>query len=167
MAGPGPVWNDLEGAAHDPLDPGAELATVLVFYSQDCPISKGYVPELNRLSANYTNFAFYVIEVDPEVTTEAARKHVREYGLSVPVLLDSRRQLVKVAGAEVTPEAVVLDRKSVVRYRGRIDDLYAALGKKRARVTRHDLRDALDSIAAGKRVKQKETKAIGCLIEPR
>jgi hypothetical protein len=74
---------------------------------------------------------------------------------------------VKVAGAEVTPEAVVLDRKSVVRYRGRIDDLYAALGKKRARVTRHDLRDALDSIAAGKRVKQKETKAIGCLIEPR
>jgi hypothetical protein len=65
----------------------------------------------------------------------------------------------------VTPEAAVIARGGRLVYRGRIDDWYAAPGKKRQRVTRQDLRDALDSVAKGKRVKEKETKAIGCFIE--
>jgi hypothetical protein len=56
-------------------------------------------------------------------------------------------------------------RTGELLYRGRIDDGYAALGKKRAVVTEHDLRDALDAIAAGKPVKKAKTKAIGCLIQ--
>jgi hypothetical protein len=167
LAGPGPVFDDLNGIPRHPLDPADKAASVLLFYSQDCPISNGYAPEINRLCASNSNFAFYIVQVDPDLTPDAARKHARDYDLRAPILLDPKHRLVKLAKATVTPEAVVLDKNGQTLYRGRIDDLYAALGKKRATATQHDLRDALEAIAASKPVKQKETKPIGCLIQPR
>ena len=169
LAGPEPshdfVFSDLNGVAWQPLDPGDKAGSVLIFYWQDCPISNSYAPELNRLCAGHTNFAFYIVQVDSGLTRDAAKEHARKFDLHPPVLLDPRHRLVKFLKATVTPEAVVVGRKGELLYRGRIDDGYAALGKKRAAVTEHDLQEALDAIAAGKPVKKSETKAIGCLIQ--
>jgi hypothetical protein len=159
------VFHDLDGVAHQPLDPGDKLASVLVFYWQDCPISNGYAPELNRIAAGHTNVALYIVQVDPELTPEAAREHARKFGLRPPVLLDPQHRLVKRLNATVTPEAIVLGKRGEVLYRGRIDDGYVALGKKRATVTEHDLIDTLNAVAAGKPAKKTETKAIGCSIQ--
>ena len=169
LAGPGEssglVFNDLEGVPRHPLDRAEKVASVLFFYCQDCPISNGYAPEINRICASHTNFAFYIVQVDPDLTPAAAKEHAREYDLHAPVLLDPQHRLVKLAKATVTPEAVVLGKDGQLLYRGRIDDLYAAPGKRRAQALQHDLREALDAIAAERPVKQKETKAIGCLIQ--
>jgi hypothetical protein len=159
------VFNDLDGVARRPLDPGSQAASVLIFYWQDCPISNSYAPELNRLRAAYTNCAFYIVQVDFGLTRAAAKEHARKFDLHPPVLLDPQHRLVQHFKVTVTPEAVVVGRTGELLYRGRIDDGYAALGKKRAVVTEHDLRDALDAIAAGKPVKKAKTKAIGCLIQ--
>ncbi len=159
------VYNDLDNVPHHPLDPADKAASVLFFYWQDCPVSNGYAPEINRICAGHTNFAFYIVQVDADLTPAAAREHARKYDFRAPVLLDPHHRLVTLAKATVTPEAVVLGKHGEVLYRGRIDDQYAALGKKRAAATRHDLSDALDSITAGKPVKKPETKPIGCLIQ--
>jgi hypothetical protein len=158
------LYPDLDGIAHRPLDP-EKGASVLFFYSEDCPISNGYAPEINRICASHTNFEFYIVQVDPQMTPEQGREHARQYGLRAPVLLDSQHRLVKLAKANVTPEAVVFGKHGRVLYRGRIDDLYATLGKKRWAATQHDLIDALDAIDAGRKIKVKETPAIGCRIE--
>jgi hypothetical protein len=169
LAAPNPlpdvVVRDLAGVVRHPLRPAERVASVLIFFWQDCPVSNGYVPELNRIAVSHTNCAFYIVQVDPELTPAAAREHARQYGLSMPVLLDPKHQLVKLARATVTPEAVVFGKNGDVLYRGRIDDNYAALGKKRASARQHDLIDALEAIAAGQPVKHKQTKAIGCLIQ--
>jgi hypothetical protein len=169
LAAPNPppdiVFRDLSDAPHHPLEAKGKVASVLVFFWQDCPVSNGYVPELNRIAASHTNCAFYIVQIDPELTPAAAREHVAQYHLSLPVLLDPRHELVKIAHATVTPEAVVFGKNGDVLYRGRIDDNYAAFGKKRAVARQHDLIDALDAIAAGQRLKHKETKAIGCVIQ--
>jgi hypothetical protein len=162
---PDVVFRDLADVPRHPLKPAEKGASVLVFFWQDCPVSNGYVPELNRIAASHTNCAFYIVQVDPELTPVAARNHAKQYHLSMPVLLDPKHQLVKLARATVTPEAVVFGKNGDVLYRGRIDDGYAAFGKKRASVRQHDLIDALDAIATGQPVKYKETKAIGCLIQ--
>jgi hypothetical protein len=159
------VFSDLDNIPRHPLDPADKVASVLIFYWQDCPISNGYAPEINRICAGHTNFAFYIVQVDPDLTPAVAREHARKYALHAPVLLDPHHRLVKLAKATVTPEAVVLGKNGDVLYRGRIDDVYAAFGKKRAAATNHDLADALDSIASSRRVKKLETKAIGCLIQ--
>jgi AhpC/TSA family len=169
MATPGQpselIYKDLDGIPHHPLDPVDKAASVLFFYWQDCPISNGYAPEINRICASHTNFAFYIVQVDSDLTPAVAKEHARKYDLRPPVLLDPQHRLVKLAKATVTPEVVVLGKHGEVLYRGRIDDQYPALGKKRAVATKHDLCDALDSITAGRPVKKSETKAIGCLIQ--
>ena len=159
------VFRDLADVPRHPLEAGEKDASVLVFFWQDCSVSNGYAPELNRIAASHTNCAFYIVQVDPELTPAAAREHATQYHLSMPVLLDPKHQLVKLARATITPEAVVFGKNGEVLYRGRIDDNYAAFGKKRAAVRQHDLVDALDAIAAGAPVKFKETKAVGCVIQ--
>jgi hypothetical protein len=64
----------------------------------------------------------------------------------------------------VTPEAVVVTPAGVIKYRGRIDDRYIALGQQRRVVTSHDLRDAIDAVIGGKAVPHAETEAVGCFI---
>ena len=161
------VFNDLEGTPRRPLEIGNQAATVLIFYWHDCPICNSYAPEINRLFLSHTNFAFYIVQVDPDLTAAAAKAHARAYRLRPPVLLDPLHRLVSIAGATVAPEAVVLGKDAKELYRGRIDDLYPALGTKRSSATQHDLRDALDDIVAGRPVRNRQTEAIGCVISTR
>jgi hypothetical protein len=95
------------------------------------------------------------------------KKHAAEFGYKgLPAILDSTQQLVRAAGATTTPEAALIGRAGQVLYRGRIDNVYAALGKRRPAATEKDLRKALDEALAGKPVSTPETKAIGCYIPP-
>jgi hypothetical protein len=159
------VFTDLNGITHHPLNAGDKAGSVLIFYWQDCPISNSYAPELNRIAAAHTNFAFYIVQVDPELTASAAREHARKYDLHEPVLLDPSHVLVKFAKAKVTPEAVVIGKDGKVAYRGRIDDRYVANETMRATATQHDLIDAMEAVASGKALVHTETKAIGCVIQ--
>jgi hypothetical protein len=70
---------------------------------------------------------------------------------------------VKALGVKRTPEVVVLDSERRIRYRGRIDDQHR-LGGARASATRHDLKEAVSEILAGREVSVKETPVDGCLI---
>ena len=77
---------------------------------------------------------------------------------------DRDHTLVKMAGATITPEAVVLDARQRVVYRGRIDDRFVELGRERPAATRRDLRNALTAALAGKPVSPAKTQAVGCFI---
>jgi len=157
---------DVTGTLQRPLEAGDKAGSVLIFYWQDCPICNSYAPEINRICKAYTNFAFYIVQVDADLTPAAARKHAKDFALLPPVLLDGDHRLVKLAGATTTPEAVVFGKNKDVFYRGRIDNLYPSLDRRRADATEHDLRDALDAIAAGKTVKA-QPPAMGCAIQER
>jgi hypothetical protein len=159
------IFKDLNDISRRPLDAADKEGSVLIFYWQDCPVSNGYAPELNRIAAAHTNFAFYIVQIDADLSVDAAKTHARQFNLQMPVLLDPQHRLVKIVKATATPEAVVVGKLGEVLYRGRIDDIYAAFGKKRAAARQHDLSEALDAIAAGRAVKQKETPVIGCLIQ--
>src|SRR5262249_52047749 len=66
--------------------------------------------------------------------------------------------------ARRTPEAFVLDRDRRVRYRGRIDDQYG-VGIHKPTATRHELRDAIDAVLAGRQPSTTVTEAPGCPID--
>jgi thiol-disulfide isomerase/thioredoxin len=155
---------DCDGALHRPLELAGRKAAVLIFIARECPISNALAPEINRIAAAYTNFAFYLVHADPDTQPTEARRHAHDFGFQAPVLLDPEHRLVKLAGASKTPEAVVLNAEGKVLYRGRINDLYASLGKKRAQPTRQDLREALEAITKGKPAPNTETKVVGCSI---
>jgi hypothetical protein len=102
-----------------------------------------------------------------KVFANAMGQHMKDYGyVGFHAIADNDRSVAGRVKAEITPEVALLDAKGELRYRGRIDNFYAALGKTRRNVTEHNLTDALDAVLAGKQVAIPETKALGCYIVP-
>lgn len=169
----GPIQvRDLDG---HPLKPftSAGKASVVFFVSTDCPISNSYAPEIQRVCREYGPRGVGCSLMSEDVETPASkvhldhqvRRHLDEYGYrDMPAAVDRERIAAKFAKATTTPQAVVVDGAGAIRYRGRIDNLYAALGKTRQQVTSHDLRDALDAVLSGRRVPHPETQSFGCFI---
>ena len=158
------------GQKIDPLRPSSQetRGMVYVFTLSDCPIANAYSPEISRISKQYNqeNFDFYLIHTDPGTTRESAGKHAKEYGLDLNVCVDTRHELVKLLKAESVPEAFIMTPNRQVVYRGRIDDRNTAYGKRRAKPSSTDLRDALDAIIQGKPVPVPVTEVIGCYVPP-
>jgi hypothetical protein len=158
---------DIDGRSMAPFQPTGK-ANVLLFVQTDCPVSNSYAPEIQRICKAYAakGVSCSLAYEDVRVDAAGARKHMKDfaYGGGIAATIDSSRALADRARATITPEAVVIDASGAVRYRGRIDNLYASLGKPRQHVTEHDLTDALDAILAGKPVPKPETEALGCFI---
>ena len=160
-----PTLNDLSGNPLHAIDPQAK-ASVLVFVLHDCPIANSYIPLLNRLNESFRprGVQMLVVESDPQITLDQARKHAEEYQIGLPVVIDSQHAWVKLAMAKKTPEAVVFSSGGEILYHGRIDDQYVGFGKRRMQVTTHDLQDALEAILAHRPVPNAAAEAIGCYI---
>jgi hypothetical protein len=156
----------IDGALLSPFRP-AGRANILFFLSSDCPISNSYAPKIQQLCLEYgtKGVGCSLFYEDIKLSAAEARKHLDEYAYRrIPAAIDDVRKIAKEARATITPEAVVVDAKGDIRYRGRIDNFYAGLGKPRQVVTSHDVRDAVEAVLAGKRVANPETQSFGCYI---
>jgi hypothetical protein len=154
------------GEAPVPSFEAAAQANVLIFLATDCPISNGYAPEIKAIVNDFKGrpVRFFAVHADPDLDPKAGRRHAHEYGLPIPVLLDRRHELVKHAGVTMTPEVAVLTPEGAIAYRGRIDDTYPAIGKRRNAPSHRDLREALASILVGTEIAVPRTSAVGCYI---
>jgi thiol-disulfide isomerase/thioredoxin len=158
---------DIRGRGQSPFKLDGQAAAVLFFIQQDCPVSNRYAPEIARIVNEYQpkKIRFYLIYIDPTVETQQIEAHLREFNLpDIPVIHDARRSLVAATGVSVTPEVAVVGKRGEILYRGRINNLYEALGKPRRIVTERDLRNALDAILQNRQVPIARTQAIGCYI---
>jgi thiol-disulfide isomerase/thioredoxin len=163
---------DIDGGARDPFKP-ASVANALFFVATDCPISNAYAPAIQQICLDYRSRGISCFLIYEDLANgpsggnlnEEVRKHLREYRYAgIPALIDRTRAVAGRAKASITPQAVVIDRESRIRYRGRIDNWYVSFGKRRQTATEHDLRDALDAVLEGRRVRKVETEALGCYI---
>jgi peroxiredoxin len=141
-------------------------ATVVVFLSFECPVSTSYSPVLAEMAKRYAakGVNFVGVCASEAETPASVAKQSADYKFGFPVLQDSKGTAVAAFKAEKTPEVFALDHNFVLRYRGRIDDGYAARLKKNQQIKNHDLEKALDELVAGKAVSQPLTAAIGCPI---
>ena len=158
---------DIEGKLRKPFQDGQSKASVLIFVTHDCPISNAYSPELSRLRNEYGSkgFNMMLIYVDPDVSDDDIKAHMKDFKLTgYTAIPDREHQLVKASGATVTPEVAVVLQDGSISYRGRIDNMYPALGQRRRVITEKELRDALDAIGANQPVKISRTQAVGCYV---
>lgn len=163
-----PQVRDVDGRWLRPFNPSG-AANVVFFVSSDCPVSNSYAPEIQRLCKQYGSKGIGCALLYEDVHLDAAsvRRHLDEYGYrGIPAAIDDERTIASLARASVTPQAVIIDAGGEIRYRGRIDNHYAALGTPRQQTTVHDVSDALDAVLAGRRVSNPETQALGCYIVP-
>jgi peroxiredoxin len=138
-----------------------QQATVLLFVSALCPCSAKYDDRNVRLATEYASKGVRFVAINSSFGEQPAEiaAHAREFHYPFPMLRDEGNVIADRVGAELTPEAFVLDSKGVLRYHGRIDDNRDAL-----KVASNDLRNALDTLLAGKLPPKPEQIAFGCAI---
>jgi peroxiredoxin len=138
---------------------------VVAFLGTKCPVGNAYVPILLDLQKTYRSKGVQVVAINPNPADSAddIAAHVKEFAITFPVLLDGRQTVLPIFAATRTPEVFVLDGRRVVRYQGRIDDRFTPENR-RDEPSRHDLREALDELLAGKKVSVPQTEPAGCRI---
>lgn len=158
---------DAQGQVHQIGSNSAAKATIITFLGPECPVSQRYVPELNRIAAlcRTNGIEFYGVVSARKNAKEMAQGYVKDYSINFPVLVDDRLTLARWLAPSHVPEAYVLKPDGDVVYRGRIDDWYEAIGKPRAVVRHRELRDAIDSVLAGRTPAKAYARPVGCYFE--
>ena len=161
-----PLLLDTAGTAHRIGEAPDTKAVVLVFLGPECPLCQRYGPTLKTLFAGRgEGVEFYGVVAGASHSRKDAIGFAKEYELPFPLLFDVTCELAARFKPTHVPEAFVLTPELTVAYRGRIDDWYIALGKPRAAVTSHDLKDALTAVREGKKPVTGKTEPVGCFFE--
>jgi peroxiredoxin len=142
--------------------------TVYVFLHDDCLISQFYTLELTRLYNTYRaqKVGFVGYFPNSTSTSEQIDSFATDYKITFPLLPDYTKEHTRKFGITVTPEVAVWDHRSdQMIYRGRIDDSYVRVGKRKTHPQNRDLENIIDSWLlnqnSGTLV---QTQAIGCFI---
>jgi hypothetical protein len=166
---PADFGTDLHGHPIRELAGAGVRVVVLIFAASDCPISNRYVPEIARLTNEFSRQAvrFWWVYPNSGDTAPIVEKHNRDFSIDGESLLDSKQSLVALAHTTVTPESavfVVAGGALHEVYHGRIDDRYLDIGKERPQAQHHDLETAISAAIAGKPVPQPGGPPVGCSI---
>ena len=131
-------------------------AVAVLFLSTLCPYSNYYNDLLRDLASEFggKGVLFVGINSSRVETVQEIAAHAREHGHLFPILRDADGRLAGIFDARRTPEAFLLDREGKLRYHGRIA----------SKISSPDLKNALESLLAGRDIRPAETKAFGCAI---
>jgi len=146
-------------------DFGQPKAFVIVFTTTGCPLVQRYLPRLKELAAagRERGAQFLAVNVGPDDSIKEVAYQALEHGVDFPFVKDFDGQCARALGVSRTPQVVVLDAERKIRYRGRIDNQYR-LGGVKPSVDREDLKEAIEDVLAGRKVRVKETAVDGCAI---
>ena len=155
----------------------AEVLTI-IFSANHCPTAQAYEGRMKELSAAYKPEEMMVVAISsnhPQAvcleelgysdlgdTFEEMKIRAKDESYNFPYLYDGETQEVALAyGAKATPHVFIFDRKRVLRYSGRIDEMEDPYQAPK----QHDARNAIDAILAGKVVPVEATRAFGCSMK--
>lgn len=147
-----------------------DAATVVLFWSNQCPWVEKYEDRLVGIMNDYTERGvnFVIINSNdpnayPQEAAAAGAEHFRNagYPAGVNYLSDGTSDVATAFGAQRTPHVYVFDGAESLVYVGTIDD---SPGDP-ANVKEQYLRKALDAVLGGSSVAVPKTKAFGCTIK--
>jgi len=141
--------------------------TVYFFLLDECKISNEYGPELNKYYEKFRSEEIKFVGIFPNFSSKKENiQHFKsKYNIEFELKTDYYKSLSQKLDAKILPEVFVYDNHhGNIVYRGRIDDRYVSIGKRRRVIRHHDLRDVLNNISTGNRITSYRTDAIGCLI---
>ena len=154
----------VDGKTHSLKDYAGSKVLVIIFTCDHCPVAQMYEKRIKELAADYKDRGVAVIAImgnDPraEMYSELGYTDVGDYfpdmkvraayrGFNFPYLYDGDTQAVaRKYGPTATPHAFIFDQQRVLRYEGRIDS-----NPREALATKHEARDAIEDLLAGKRL---------------
>ncbi len=147
-----------------------DSVTVYVFLHESCLISQYYTLNLRELSNEFSNKNIQFIGLFPNTSSklEKIKEFKEKYKIPFKLETDYDRIKTEQFGATLTPEVFVFNEtQNKVLYKGRIDDAYARVGKRKQVTTTSELKDALMAISNNLPIEVTETTSVGCYISMR
>ena len=146
-------------------------ALVVVFTCNHCPYAQAAEERLIAIARDYADRGVRMVAINPNDATRypedsfaEMKNRAREKSFPFPYLYDESQSVARAYDAVCTPDIFVFDATLGLRYNGRIDDNW----QEPAKVTRKDLRAALDAILASPAEEDlpfKPTPSMGCSIK--
>jgi peroxiredoxin/mono/diheme cytochrome c family protein len=160
------TFKDDKGKTYRLYELENKKAIVLVFLSFECPVANSYLAPLSEIADEFGKFgvAIWGLTTSDDDTPDHIAKQIKRFDLAFPVFKDERLKAADALKAIYTPEAFVLDGNFVLKYRGRIDNMYSERLKKHVKVTEFNLRQTLAELVTGRPVSVPATQAVGCKI---
>jgi peroxiredoxin len=144
-------------------------ALLIMFISVHCPFVKHVQSQLAEIGKDYLPKGLGIVAISPndiEKYPDDAPEHLVALAHSAPfnfpVCCDPTQTVAKAYTAACTPDFFLFDRERHLAYRGQLDDSRPSNGKP---VTGQDLRQAIESLLAGKDVDSNQRPSIGCNIK--
>jgi len=141
---------------------------IVIFTSNTCPFVIKWedrytiVEELakkNNIGVAYINSNYK--KRDGDDSFKKMKEHAKKYNYRAPYLLDTESKLANSFGAKTTPHIFMFNREHQLVYKGAIDDNYEDINK----VKEFYLKEAMEQLANGKKIKVSETNPVGCSIK--
>ena len=143
-------------------------ALVVVFSCNHCPYAKAAWPLLIKLAGEFKDkgVAFVAINPNdenqyPEDSFSEMKKRVTDWKINFPYLRDETQEVAKAYKAACTPDIFVYEDNRKLYYHGRINDNWQSPEK----VTKEELKDALDLLLSGNPPPQPQSPSLGCSIK--
>jgi len=158
----------VDGKTHSLDEFQGKMAVAVIFSCNHCPYVKKYEDRIVEVQRDYAAKGVQLIAINsnetqnyPEDDLPHMVERAREKGFNFPYLRDEDQSIARAYGPARTPEVFLLDKAFMLRYHGAIDDNVDSPTK----VRRKYLREAVDSILAGKPIKTQKVPSVGCTIK--
>lgn len=149
---------------------------MVYFTGTHCPTSHGAEGRLQQLLKDMKNESFGMVAINPNhndglrpdefsysmytESFEDSKRYAEDLGWTFPFLYDGEEQkTARAYGCLATPHVFVFDKERKLRYQGRFDDSRFTDPKT---VKKHDARNAVEALIAGKPVPVEKTRPHGC-----
>jgi len=147
--------------------PGRDVL-VIIFMCNHCPYVKAVLKRLIDLQNEFSDRGVQLVGINPNDTVrypddslDNMKVLAKEKGFPFPYLVDLSQETAKAYNAVCTPDLYVYGKERKLLYRGRIDNNWEHPEK----VTRQDLKSAMENIIAGQPVSSKQIPSMGCSIK--
>ncbi len=165
-----PVFSGIPATTADGQDASLTLSdikedvVVLVFLANHCPVVTQYEDRMIEFAKDYEGKSVKFVgvavtggQLRKQDDLNAIKERVKDKGYTFDYGFDESQKIGKEYGATNTPQFFVLNKDRAIAYMGAMDD-----NANEGAVKKTYLRDAVDSLLAGKEIEVKETRPVGC-----
>ncbi|MGK7932397.1 MAG: thioredoxin family protein [Microcystaceae cyanobacterium] len=144
-------------------------ALLVIFMCQHCPFVKHLQDAFATLGKDYAETPLGIVAISsndvanyPDDSPENLKAMANTLGFNFPVCYDESQEVAKAYTAACTPDFFLFDGDFKLVYRGQFDE---SRPSNDIAVTGNDLRQAIDSILAGKTIPTEQKPSVGCNIK--
>lgn len=145
-----------------------ERGLMVAFTCNHCPYALAVWPRLIRLAKYARGMKIQTVAVNPNIhpdypedAPERMAEKIKEWGIDFPYLVDETQETAHAFKAQCTPDIYLFNPKHELIYHGRIDDNW----QDESKITREELKEALNNHAAGLPVPRDQKPSMGCSIK--